>query len=230
MRNTEYKTERKRTWRQPRLGRQILDLLSCLPSPQLSISLRWWSPRRVPGQSRDPGGVCLGRKTVGKRKIHCVVALRDSKRGCGSVGFLKPVPHFPFFTLSLQLLFFLLLFFLSFCPPLRFDHTTRRPREGKRKALPPPPESKRQPPALPPEPGWGCHLVPGARPVFLSQTVLTTLDQGIFAPLSPCPRPGVCCNPGPLEGAIRLYFILTRGPGPWVCPFSCLVPAAPSLR
>lgn len=126
--------------------------------------------------------------------------------------------------------FIVLPFLLPPCSVWFPDHTTRRPREGKRKAPPPPPESKRQPPALPTEPGWGGHLLPGARPVFLSQTVLTTTGPGHLFSAEPFPRPGVCCDPGPLEGAIRLYFILTRGHGPWVCPFSCLVPAAPSLR
>lgn len=133
------------------------------------------------------------------------------------MGFLKPVPHFPLLHALSPTSFFLLLFFLSFCPPLRSGSPTTR-REGQGKARenhpPPPPESKRQPPALSTEPGWGCHLVPGARPVFLSQTVLTTLDQGIFAPLSPMPQAWSVLRPWPLGRSDTSVFYFNEGTWP----------------
>lgn len=196
MRNTEYKTERKPTWRQPRLGRQVLDLLSCLPSPLNFDLTATVVSKKSPLTIQGSGWSLSQRETVGKGNVHSVVALRASKRGCGWVGFLELVPHFPLLRALSPTTFLRLLIFLSFFPPcsVRFpDHASRKPQEGRRPSSSSGKQATAGVPAsrTPRTVRVGGHLFPGTRPVFLSQTVLTT---GPGRPFSAEPHaPGLEC-------------------------------------
>lgn len=216
MRNTEYKTERKPTWRQPRLGRQIL----ICSAASLPPNFRSHCGGGLREESPDNPGIRAESVSEGKQlENEKSTALWRSGIARGAADrwdFSSQYPIFLSFTLSLQLLFSFYCSFFPFAPlfgPVPQPHYEKA--KGKQeKAPPPPPEGKPQPPALPTEPGWGCHLVPGARPVFLSQTVLTTLDQGIFAPPSPTPQAWSVLRPWPLGRSDTSVFYFNEGTWP----------------
>lgn len=100
--------------------------------------------------------------------------------------------------------------FASLFGPVPWPHYEK----AREKHPPPPPESKRQPPALPTEPGWGGHLLPGARPLFLSQTVLTTTGPGHLFSAEPRPQARSVLRPWPLGRSDTSVFYFNEGTWP----------------
>lgn len=172
------------------------------------------SPLTIQGSGRSLSGKENSWKT--KTPLRCGAPGEQEGLRIGGISQASTPFSSPSRSLS-NFFFFLLLFFLSFCLPVRSGSlTTLREGQGKarEKHPPPPPESKRQPPALPTEPGWGGHLLPGARPLFLSQTVLTTTGPGHLFSAEPMPQAWSVLRPWPLGRSDTSVFYFNEGTWP----------------
>lgn len=167
------------------------------------------SPLTIQGSGRSLSGKENSWKT--KTPLRC--GAPGEQEGLRIGGISQASTPFSSPSRSLSNFFFPFIVLPFLLPPcsVRFpDHTTRRPREGKRKV----PPSSGQPPALPTEPGCGGHLLPGARPLFLSQTVLTTTGPGHLFSAEPMPQAWSVLRPWPLGRSDTSVFYFNEGTWP----------------